>query len=112
VFEEGTLLDANGRPAAGSRALPDGEIAAGTPIPAVVPLPNKPMAPLPGAQVSIVSGQVQIAGAGNPGYPFFVPAKAGHRPPSPPLDTIDNGGLSRHIITSGTVNEAHTRLDF
>lgn len=26
--------------------------------------------------------------AGNPGYPFFVPALAGHRAPKPPLDTI------------------------
>ena len=39
VFELGTELDGNGRPAAGSRALPDDEIAAGTPIPAVVPIP-------------------------------------------------------------------------
>ncbi|HEX6902848.1 MAG TPA: copper oxidase [Thermoanaerobaculia bacterium] len=112
VFEEGTQLDANGRPAPGSRALPDGEIAAGTPIPAVVPLPNQPMAPRPGATVSIVSGQVQVAGTGNPGYPFFVPGKAGHRPPNPPLDTIDDGGLPRHIITAGTFVEAHTPLDF
>ena len=112
VFEEGTPLDAGGRPAAGSRALPDGEIAAGTPIPAVVPLPGQAMAPLPGAQVSIVGGQVQIAGTGNPGFPFFVPGLAGHRPPSPPLDTLDDGGLRRHVITAGTFAEAHTRLDF
>lgn len=112
VFEEGTQLDANGRPAPGSRALPDGEIAAGTPIPAVVPLPNQPMAPRPGATVSIVSGQAQIAGAGNPGFPFFIPGRAGHRPPNPPLDTLDDGGLPRHIITAGTFVEAHTPLDF
>ncbi|HEX6901531.1 MAG TPA: copper oxidase [Thermoanaerobaculia bacterium] len=111
VLEEGTPMDTAGRPQAGSRALPDGEIFAGTPIPAVVPLPGKPMAPLP-ARVSIGNGQIQIAGAGNPGYPFFVPAQAGHRPPKPPLDTIDDGGLPRHIITAGTFNEAHTRLDF
>ena len=36
------------------------------------------------------------------GYPFFSSAVAGHRPPHPPLDTIDDGGLSRHIITGGT----------
>src|SRR4051812_29184588 len=112
VLERGTPLDANGRPAAGSRALPDGEIAAGTPIPAVVPLPGIPMAPLPQAAVSIVSGQAQISGAGNPGYPFFIPAVAGHRPPHPPLDTVDDGGLPRHVITGGTYDEAHTRLDF
>lgn len=112
VFEKGTQMDGDGRPAAGSRAYPDGEIAAGTPIPGLVPLPGLPMAPIPQAQVSIVNGQAQISGAGNPGYPFFVPAVAGHRPPHPPLDTIDNGGLPRHIITGGTFHEEHTRLSF
>ncbi len=111
VLETGTPMDAAGRPQAGQRALPDGEIFAGTPIPAVVPLPGKPMAPIP-ARISIANGQIQIAGAGNPGYPFFIAAQAGHRPPKPPLDTIDDGGLPRHIITAGTFNEAHTRLDF
>ncbi|HKI05263.1 MAG TPA: copper oxidase [Thermoanaerobaculia bacterium] len=111
VLEEGTPIDSAGRPLAGQRALPDGEIFAGTPIPGVVPLPGKPMAPIP-ARVSIGNGQIQIAGPGNPGYPFFVPAQAGHRPPKPPLDTIDDGGLPRHIITAGTFVEAHTRLDF
>jgi hypothetical protein len=112
VFESGTPLDGNGRPAAGSRALPDGEIAAGTPIPAVVPLPEKPMAPLPEVSVQIVNGQAVIGSGGNPGYPFFVPGLAGHRPPHPPLDTIDDGGLPRHRIDGGTFTEAHTRLDF
>ncbi|HEU4386218.1 MAG TPA: copper oxidase, partial [Blastocatellia bacterium] len=112
VFENGTQLDANGRPAAGARALPDAEILAGTPIPALVPLPGLAMAPLPAAQASIVNGQVQITGNGNPGYPFFVPAVAGHRPPHPPLDTIDDGGLPRHVITGGTSAHVETRLDF
>ena len=89
VFESGTVLDANGVPVAGARALPDGEILAGTPTPALVPLPTIAMAPMPTATV--------------PGYPFFNPAVAGHRPPHPPLDTVDDGGLSRHIITGGTV---------
>ena len=40
----GTVLDANGRPVAGARALPDGEILAGTPTPAIVPLPTLAMA--------------------------------------------------------------------
>ncbi len=112
VLELGTQLDANGRPAAGSRALPDGEIAAGTPIPAVVPMPGMAMAPLPQAQISISGGQVVVTGNGNPGYPFFVPADAGHRPPKPPLDTVHDGGLPRHKITGGTFNESHTRLDW
>jgi hypothetical protein len=112
VFESGTVLDANGRPAANSRALPDAEILAGTPIPAIVPMPTLAMAPMPEAQAKIVNGQVVINGAGNPGYPFFVPAVAGHRPPHPPLDTIDDGGLPRHIITAGTTQHFETRLDF
>ncbi|MBZ5537785.1 MAG: multicopper oxidase domain-containing protein [Acidobacteriia bacterium] len=125
VFEAGTVLDASGRPAPGARALPDGEIAVGTPIPALVPLPTLPMAPLPGATVSIQNGQVVVNGSGNPGYPFFAAAAydgaghlvspgavAGHRPPHPPLDTIDDGGLPRHIITGGTADHAETRLDF
>jgi hypothetical protein len=83
VFESGTFVyppgttigtkDVSGQVVAGSRALPDGEITAGTPIPAVVPLPTLPMAPLPayvqiqnnvkvdGAQITI-GGQVVIGG--------------------------------------------------
>src|SRR5689334_3003945 len=98
VFEAGTVLDANGRPVAGARALPDGEIIAGTPTPALVPLPTLAMAPMPTATV--------------PGYPFFSPAVAGHRAPHPPLDTIDDGGLPRHIITGGTFTHVENRLDF
>jgi hypothetical protein len=112
VFESGTALDGAGRPAAGTRALPDAEILAGTPIPALVPLPGLAMAPLPQAQAQIVNGQIVVTGAGNPGYPFFVPARAGHRPPHPPLDTVDDGGLPRHIITGGTTEHVETRLDF
>lgn len=101
VFEPGTVLDDNGIPVPGSRALPDGEILAGTPTPAIVPLPTLAMAPMPTATV--------------PGFPFFSPAVAGHRPPKPPLDTVDDGGLPRHIITGGTFVQApaaQNHLDF
>ena len=98
VLETGTALDAAGRPAAGSRKLPDGEIAAGTPIPAVVPLPTIAMATMPTANF--------------PGYPFYIPGVAGHRPPHPPLDTIDDGGLPRHVVLDGTALSVETRLDF
>ena len=119
VFEEGTLLDPiTGIPRPGSRALPDGEILAGTPIPAVIPLPTQGMAPMP-EKVEIVNGQVKVVGPGHPGFPFFVPGVAGHRPPHPPLDFAKDkgesldGGLPRHIITSATVtNEQHTSTDF
>ncbi|HKV33415.1 MAG TPA: hypothetical protein VJP89_03825 [Pyrinomonadaceae bacterium] len=88
VFEAGTQLDGNGRPTATSRKLPDAEIVAGTPIPALVPIPTiaMPLMPTPNFQ----------------GYPFYIAAQAGHRPPTPPLDVIDDGGLPRHYIIGGT----------
>lgn len=112
VFEEGTQLLANGTVASDARALPDGEIAAGTPIPGVVPIPGRAMAPLPG-RVHIAGGQVVFDDAAkNPGFPFFVPGIAGHRPPQPPLDMKDDGGLPRHLILAGTAQSVETRLDF
>lgn len=90
VFERGTQLDGQGRPLAGARALPDGEIAAGTPIPGVVPLPTYALAPLPSPT--------------HPGFPFYIPGVAGHRPPKPPLDTRFDGGLPRHVVTDGTAS--------
>jgi hypothetical protein len=98
VFEEGTQLDGDGRPVDGARALPDGEIAKGTPIPALVPLPTIAMPPMPTAEFK--------------GYPFYIPGVAGHRPPHPPLDTIDDGGLPRHVIVGGEAESVETRLDF
>ena len=115
VFEEGTELTAYpspknfaGPPIPNARALPDGEISAGTPIPAIVPLPTKAMAPMP-APVQLVKGGTEIevckgdqsnpqmcisnlAAAGsakeykNPGFPFFIPGIAGSRASHPPLD--------------------------
>jgi hypothetical protein len=119
VFEEGTELDSEGRPKPGSRALPDGEIMAGTPIPAVIPLPTQAMAPMP-EKVEIVSGQVHVKGPGHAGYPFFVPGIAGRRAPHPPLDFAKeengeelNGGLPRHLIQSAKITtEQHTPTDF
>ena len=96
VFEAGTKLDTAGRPTSTSRKLPDAEIAAGTPIPAVVPIPTIAMALMPTSSFQ--------------GFPFFVEAKAGHRPPTPPLDVIDNGGLSRHYILGGTAVHHKDRL--
>lgn len=124
VFEAGTELDTNGIPLSGSRAYPDGEIEAGVPIPAIVPIPGLAMAPLPEAKVEIVQeagisgGQIKLSPLdeqmeiGNPGYPFHIPGKAGHRPPHPPLDTMNDGGLPRHIIVDGNANSVQTPLDF
>lgn len=127
VLEKGTKIGADGRPTflssgtnitTTTRALPDGEIKYGTPIPGLVPLPGLPMAPVP-ANVTLFNGQYNGAPATNPGYPFFVPGIAGHRPPHPPLDTLDDGGLPRHVITAlpsavtlPPGSEAHTRHNF
>lgn len=105
------LMD--GTPAAGARALPDGEIVAGTPIPAIVPLPGKGMAVMPldvrvkprvgldgvtYGSVAEVSVPEKTSSHDNPGYPFWVagvaglagmpdePVSIGSRPTTPPLD--------------------------
>jgi hypothetical protein len=126
VFEEGTRLAVSaqgadgfhaapfalvdGTPATGARALPDGEVIVGTPIPAIVPLPGKAMPPMPG-KVSVVpkvaggqivgsNAQVDRSAANrnadgslkNPGYPFWIAGiedSMGQRPPTPPLDMLD-----------------------
>jgi hypothetical protein len=132
VFEAGTKLGSDGRPLEGARALPDGEIAAGTPIPALVPIPTIAMAPDP-APVKIVPAKDptgQPTGGykaelqnpkddHNPGYPFFVPGVGGRRPPHPPYDfAIDNGqtldgGLPRHIVLNGGEGyHQENRFDF
>lgn len=72
----------------------DGE--SGTPIPAVIPLPGQAMPPAPG-----------YGPDDNPGFPFFIPGKVGHRAPQPPMDMVRDGGLSRHVITGGTRSVSH-----
>jgi len=113
VLQTGTKLDRWGRPVEGARAYPDAEIKTGTPIPAVVPLPGRPMAPLASADATIVDGQVVVNGLGNPGFPFYVPGRAGQRPPRPPLDTVHDGGLPRHIVfKADNITSMETRLNF
>jgi hypothetical protein len=53
-FHSATFALRSGQPAAGARALPDGELPDGSPIPAVVPLPGKAMPQMP-AKVTIVA---------------------------------------------------------
>jgi hypothetical protein len=124
VFEAGTELDKNGIPVKGSRALPDAEIAAGTAIPAIVPLPTMPM-PLMPSPVFISDGSIVGPGgkkvaAGqivygtpaapdptgqnvtqNPGYPFFIPGVAGFRPPHPPLDFAPDTANPGKLLDGG-----------
>lgn len=117
VFEAGTVLE-NGKVSqtGWNRALPDGEIASGVPIPAVVPLPTLAMAPIPArvkiCQVDSAYDPTKMVGSDcpppsagakpigyaavvnqddlnkgmYPGYPFFIPAVAGTRAPHPPMD--------------------------
>jgi len=104
VFERGTRIGAAGQAAfdGPNRALPDGEIAHGTPIPGLVPLPTLAMAPIP-ARVEIKSVQETAPNGAKvnrnevmvnaddlkaglqPGYPFFIPGIAGQRAPHPPM---------------------------
>ena len=60
ALEDGTPrivgTDARGLPIR-ARALPDGEIVAGAPIPALIPLPGKPMPPIPG-EVQVVANEL------------------------------------------------------
>ena len=97
VFEAGTELDISGAPKIGARALPDGEIIRGTPIPGLVPLPSLAMAPMPPKVTLVDNGRrVTVTPIGkddngkpvysNPGYPFFIPGVSGHRAPHPPMD--------------------------
>ncbi|HZN99973.1 MAG TPA: hypothetical protein VFB93_02135, partial [Burkholderiales bacterium] len=116
VFEAGTKLHVSGAgfhsvrwglkdgtPAAGARALPDGEIVFGTPITALVPLPGKAMAVMPG-QVTVKPNPFTtptgrpvgslanvIDRTRNPGYPFWIAGIediVGQRPPTPVLDMV------------------------
>lgn len=92
VFEDGTpgLFDPARNPR--GRHLPDAEVAAGIANPAVVPLPGMPLPPMPTPEFR--------------GYPFYVAAEPGHRPPQPPLDMdkevsgLVDGGLPRHYLSS------------
>lgn len=143
VYETGTRLAVSGKsfhekpwalkdglPARGARALPDGEIAAGTPIPAVVPLPGKALPIMPG-QVALkpkkdLNGKTIGSLANvidrkiNPGYPFWIAGvedTVGSRPPTPPLDMLAtaggfDGGLPRHAMEGYSAgSEAHHLLN-
>jgi manganese oxidase len=130
TFEAGSELK-NGIPIKGTRALPDGEIAAGSPNVALVPMPTLAMAPMP-SPVFIDNGQIVFGTPGpgadplgtkvtsNPGYPFFIPGVAGARAPHPPLDFAPDGsggfldgGLPRHVVIGGTVAyESHDTKDW
>jgi hypothetical protein len=125
TFEIGSELDADGRVLA--RGLLDSEICTGTtcggydangvafpggsPTPAVVPLPFKGMAPMPGAFVADTDGDSE---PDTPfmGYPFYLAGTIGHRPPTPPLDLVVDGGIPRHVIDGGASVDHNGPIDF
>ncbi len=129
VLELGTKLNSNGIAATNSRALPDGEIANGTPIPGLVPIPKRAMAPVP-SEIHIEAGQIVVVdNSRNPGYPFFIPGLSGSRAPHPPMDFANgeifdekgivkgigplDGGLPRSVIYKAKVPfENHTQYDW
>ena len=92
----------------GTRRLPDGELGpgtdvvtgitptdSGTPIPAIVPLPQQAMPPEP----------TYVATAGKdafPGYPFYIAGVPGQRAPQAPLDIANDAGLGRHVLLGGS----------
>ncbi|HEX3451115.1 MAG TPA: hypothetical protein VHS97_22865, partial [Isosphaeraceae bacterium] len=122
------IADVNQVKRAWNRALPDGEIEAGTPIPALVPLPSLAMPLLParvrltdldpflttgskgqGRRVEVEPTPGSGNGYDNPGYPFFIPGIGGHRPPHPPLDFAwreDANGNRIPAISAQTVGGA------
>ena len=66
----------------------------GTPIPAVIPLPDQAMPPEPTYLEDGVAAELD----GFPGYPFYIAGKAGHRAPQAPFDIHEPAGLVRHVI--------------
>ncbi|MHC4091478.1 MAG: hypothetical protein ACYSVY_14610, partial [Planctomycetota bacterium] len=56
----GTPADLDGDGDIDARALPDPEIIVGTPIPGVVPLPGKAMAPMPAEGVTVVANDNEV----------------------------------------------------
>ncbi|PHS03597.1 MAG: copper oxidase [Kordia sp.] len=130
VLELGTKTDpTTGIAAANSRALPDGEIQRGTPIPGLVPIPKRAMAPVP-SEIHIEDGQIVVDNnSKSPGYPFFIPGLSGSRAPHPPMDFAKgeifdekgivkgtgplDGGLPRSVIYKAKVPfENHTQYDW
>lgn len=95
--------------------IPD---APGTPIPAVIPLPDQ-AAPLLPTYASGDGDDAVPADEAVPGYPFFIAGRPGHRAPQPPLDMAagtgpDNwldGGLPRHVVTGGSRRELGVAAD-
>ncbi|MFZ3583538.1 hypothetical protein ACOI1H_15380, partial [Loktanella sp. DJP18] len=104
----------------------------GTPVPAIIPLPDQPWPLLPSyegsdliltdaGEVTEPDGSAVVAAAAPittfPGYPFYIGGQPGHRPPQAPMDiarelagnTVTDayldGGLPRHVLTDNTTRK-------
>ena len=89
VLEDGTRRLMDGELGPGTNPL-TGVTVGGTPIPALVPMPDYAMAPEPSYGPNAL-----------PGYPFYMAQVAGHRAPQAPFDVASDGGLPRHVFTDG-----------
>jgi hypothetical protein len=78
-----------------ARSLPDGEIVAGTPIPAVVPLPGKALPPMPGRVTVVANPLTKPAGFGHP-------AGAGTVVPVGSLARIDRTDVDPECAAGGS----------
>ena len=116
VFEAGTRLKVSGAsyhtkafalydgtPGAGARALPDGEIVAGVPIPAIVPLPGKALAPVPGRAQVVPNPATTRASLAHP------VALPGATVPVGSLAKIDRTAANREggVITGNLINPGY-----
>lgn len=102
----------------------------GTPIPAIVPLPGQPWPLIP----SYPEGKAKLTDSGKvayepvdeidtfAGYPFYIAAQPGHRPPQAPKDIARelsgdrvtkaylDGGLPRHVMTDNSSRSVPFKL--
>ncbi|MCK8498371.1 copper oxidase [Myxococcus fulvus] len=91
VFEAGTK----------DRRLPDPEISGGTPNPAVIPIPQRAMPPMPTyVATTVTTPSGPMSRPAFPGFPFYIAGLPGRRAPQAPLDLEYDGGLPRHIVTN------------
>ncbi|MDX6696237.1 MAG: manganese oxidase [Blastocatellia bacterium] len=98
VFEDGTV----------GRNLPDAEIAAGIPQPALVPIPYLYLKNPNGTKIAAL-GNLPMPTPAFKGFPFYIPYQIGHRTPQAPLGreidpstNIAYGGLPRHRVLTST----------
>ena len=99
------------------RNLPDAEITAGTPNPAIIPVPYVTLQGPTGTTVGNL-GTPPMPNANFKGYPFWVAGEKGKRPPQPPLDFALNaagqpmdGGLPRHLILNATITDGRPGIE-